>query len=109
MTNILSFEMEKTATWRSRKAERHPEDHRNLEAVKLLQKLSKSEVQDVDAARKLDIAECDVDSPHYDDYPDVRNDVLKSIGFSFNPTSVDEVIRKILSDLDMEEETAGSE
>ena len=108
MTNILSFEMEKTATWRSKKAERHPEDYRNLEAVKLLQELSKSEAQDEEAARKRDIAECDVESPHYADYPEVRNDVLKSIGFGFNPTSVDQVIRKILSDLDIETEAPSS-
>lgn len=90
MSNYLSFYFDKTADWRSRKAERHQEDPRNADAVERLNALS-ALVGTSDAFRALEEMETNVDGPHYDRVADARSEVLGSIGFGFLPETADEV------------------
>ena len=96
MTNVLSFELEKTASWRDRKAERHPEDWRNAVAAKRLRELADSQ--------------CDASlSDRYDDLtnevaPHTQGEILSGrlgdIGFRWDPESVDDVLTAIVTDMD---------
>ncbi|MFB9792983.1 hypothetical protein [Shinella granuli] len=90
MTNELSFQLDKTAEWRARKAERHQEDPRNADAVARLKALS-GQSGTSDAFAVIEDMETDVDNPHYDGLSEARSGVLASIGFSFLPETVDEV------------------
>lgn len=90
MTNELSFHLDKTAEWRARKAERHQEDPRNVDAVERLRALS-SQNGTSDAFAVIEEMESDVDNPHYEGLSDARSEVLASIGFGFLPETVDEV------------------
>ena len=91
MTNALTFELNKTAEWRARKSELHPEDTRNADAVSRLNALAEQDGKNDHIFSVLDDMESDVDSPHFDEYPDARNEVLRSIGFGFEPETVADV------------------
>lgn len=98
MSNFLTFELQRKAEWRDRKAERHPEDTRNAAAADLLRKLA-DDASTSEAAGKLSRIEEDVDHEWYDRFKDVRDDVLADIGFRFHPQSVDHVAEEILAKL----------
>jgi hypothetical protein len=91
MGNVLSYELDKTAEWRSRKAERHPEDVRNADAVERLKALSAMGVT-AELAGSYDMLSEEV-SP--DRLGDVHSSVLGAIGFGFMPDSIDEVLTRI--------------
>jgi hypothetical protein len=91
MANALSFELNQTADWRARKSERHPEDGRNADAVIRLTTLAAQFEKNAHVFGVIDEMETDVDNPHFDQYPETRNEVLRSIGFGFAPETVDDV------------------
>lgn len=100
MTNALTFELNKTAQWRARMAERHAEDWRNQDAVKRLNDLAEQKpVGELHVFSVLDDMETDVDSPYYDQLSDARSEVLRSIGFGFQPENVTEVAIAIVRSL----------
>jgi hypothetical protein len=100
MTNALTFELNKTAQWRARMAERHAEDWRNQDAVKRLNDLAEQKpVGELHVFSVLDDMETDVDSPYYDQLSDARSEVLRSIGFWFQPENVTEVAIAIVRSL----------
>ena len=100
MTNALTFELNKTAEWRAGRADRHAEDWRNQDAVKRLNELAEQKpVGELHVFSVLEDMETDVDSPYYDKLPDARSEVLRSIGFGFQPQTVTEVATAIVRNL----------
>lgn len=97
MTNALSHDILKTAEWRDRKAERYPEDWRNAVAAKRLRELSEAALADPALEDECDMLCNEVDA---EELSDACSEVFRSIGFSFDPASPDEVAKRILASVD---------
>ncbi|MBX4992867.1 rubrerythrin [Rhizobium binae] len=95
MTNTLSFELNKTAEWRTRKLERHPEDSRNQTARILLAQLSEQDAN-VELARRYDAIQDD-EEISAERLGEVHSEILAEIGFSWEPKHVDEVLERIIN------------
>lgn len=97
MTNVLSFEMNKTADWRMRKAERHFEDPRNEAAAQLLRKLAAEPTNDAAAANRYEGIFEEIDQQKYSD---IHSELLGGIGFRWIPATVDDVLKALLVELE---------
>ncbi|MEC5292354.1 hypothetical protein VSX64_14835 [Aurantimonas sp. C2-6-R+9] len=91
MTNVLSFELEKTADWRDRKTKRHPEDVRNGSAAQKLRELA-SQKADNDLADRYQNFLNDLQP---DQVSEIHSEFLGAIGFRWNPSDVDEVLKDL--------------
>ncbi len=93
MTNTLAFELNKTAEWRARKLERHPDDSRNQTARVIIAALIAQEANPGLSER--------YDALHEDVDPDrlgaAHSDILAEIGFGWEPKHVDEVLERIIN------------
>lgn len=93
MTNTLAFELNKTAEWRARKLERHPDDSRNQTARVIIGALSAQEANPELLAR-YDALHEDVDP---DRLGEAHSDILGEIGFAWEPKHIDEVLERIIN------------
>lgn len=99
MTNALTFDLNKTADWRARKSERYPDDGRNADAVIRLSALAAQAAKSDHVFGVINDMETDVDGPHFEEYPEARNEVLRSIGFGFEPEAIEDVALAIVRSL----------
>ncbi len=108
MTNVLSFELTRTAEWRDAMATKYSYDTRNTHAAALLRQLAEQEGSS-DFGRRFEAAHEAYENA-YDGLdsmgPDaIANDVarvselisceMRAIGFSWSPKHVDEVIERL--------------
>lgn len=97
MTNVLSFELNKTADWRMRKAERHFDDPRNEAAAQLLRKLATESTTDAAAASRYEGIFEEID---HQKHSDIHSELLGGIGFRWMPDTVDDVLKALLVELE---------
>lgn len=96
MTNVLTFELQKTLEWRKRKLERHSADARLHSAVELLERLSSMPGKDDTVASEYEqLHEMEGLSPEA--LSNIHSEVLGDIGFRSHPNNVDEVIGIIVA------------
>ncbi|PZQ80000.1 MAG: hypothetical protein DI549_18335 [Ancylobacter novellus] len=87
--NVLSFEMQRAAEWRLKKAERFPSDVRNVDAAELLRKLaSMSASPEREKAYSEAVEE-------YLGSEDAVSEALREIGFHSRPASADDVLETV--------------
>lgn len=103
MANVLSFELNKTADWRVRKAERHFNDPRNEAAAQLLRKLAAESTTDSAAAERYESIFEEIVPQKFSD---IHSELLGGIGFRWIPSSADDVLKALLVEL---EEVAAAE
>ena len=85
----ISFDMNQTAEWRRRKAEKFPSDYRNAAAADLLENLASMETSySLEEAYISARNECI-------GAEDATSETLREIGFHSNPSSLDEVLRSV--------------
>lgn len=95
MISNLTFELNKTAEWRARKLERHPDDSRNQTARVIIATLIKQDAN-VDLARRYDEISED-EAVGIERLSQVHSDVLGDIGFAWEPKHIDEVLERIIN------------
>ena len=97
MTNVLSFQLKRTESWRERKAERFANDARNLTAVKLLRELADDKIMETEAADRYERLHEEIDPS---EFGEVVSDAMSEIGFSWFPKTADEVILDLVRRLE---------
>ncbi|MBM4298299.1 MAG: hypothetical protein FJ143_11225 [Deltaproteobacteria bacterium] len=90
---LLKTEFECSADWRRKKAEQYPNDDRNSKAAEILDKLA-ADVGNVDAATLAAYVAL------FEDYPDgeAHSEMLRTIGFDWEPESAIEFVRRFIAD-----------
>lgn len=97
MTNVLSFQLKRTESWRERTAERFSNDARNLAAVKLLRELADDKIMETEASDRYERLYEEIDPS---EFGEVVSDAMAEIGFSWFPKTADEVILDIVGRLE---------
>lgn len=95
MSDMLSFELNKTAEWRARKQERHPEDSRNRAARILLARMAEQGAN-TDLSKQYDALYED-EEVGLERLSEAHSDILGDIGFRWEPKHVDEVLERIIN------------
>ena len=95
-SSALAYALTKKAEWRREKAERHPEDVRNLRAAETLESLA-DQVKDLDPelAQRLD-ALVDDESGKGEEVAEFFEEVITAIGFRHEVTTIDELVQDVL-------------
>lgn len=94
MTDVsgIAYSLGGKAAWRREKAERYPEDVRNLEAAEMLESLA-AQVNDIDPELLERFASLqDGDS----DVDEIADEVMTDIGFRRRYVKIDDMIRDII-------------
>ncbi|RUX48855.1 hypothetical protein EOA33_14345 [Mesorhizobium sp. M4A.F.Ca.ET.050.02.1.1] len=92
----IAHALEKKASWRREKAQRHPEDVRNIEAAEMLESLAaQAEAGDIDPELSDRLTAMQNEGDEADER---ANELMTAIGFSQRYEKIDHLIRDIVTD-----------
>jgi hypothetical protein len=93
------IDLRQTANWRCQKAEKFPDDPRNLKAAELLSALA----DQLPSLEGSGIHECLIElwlAADAEDFTDTVSENLRAVGFYFWPNTAIELLEEIARDLD---------
>jgi restriction system protein len=97
---LIVFDVESTAYWRRQTSERFPEDHRNIEAAEILERLA-LEVRALAGSavheRLARLAQEDVDG----NFSNILSELLRAIGFRSFPSSGEAFVDELVLNLEL--------
>ena len=90
----IALALEKKAAWRREKADRHPEDVRNLRAAEMLESLAaQAEAGDIDTELLDRLTDLQNESDEADDR---ANELMTAIGFGVSYEKIDDLVRDVV-------------
>lgn len=94
MTDVagIAYSLERKAVWRREKAERYPEDVRNLEAAEMLESLA-AQVNDIDPELLERFVSLDGENSNIEES---ASEVMTDIGFRRHYVKIDDMVRDII-------------
>ncbi len=102
-TTDIAHDLDKTIIWRREKVERHPEDVRNQTAIEICERLKGQAASAAASARLAELEQQYLDlaagfETYDEDLPVNHDETYRSIGFSFHPKHVDELVASLSRD-----------